>query len=93
MDRLFLKPKEAAELIGVVRTLFHQLVKGGVIPSCRVGKTIRIPVAALKAWAEAQVERPSTAAASRRSDENPFATSPLASPPFFMRRAGITVTL
>ena len=55
MEKLLLKPCEAAEALGVGRTLFYQLVKAGVIPSCRVGKSIRIPVAALKSWAEAQV--------------------------------------
>lgn len=54
MERLFLKPREAAEVISVGRTLFYQLVKSREIRSCRVGKTIRIPVAALKAWADSQ---------------------------------------
>ncbi len=54
MERLMLKPREAAEAVGIGRTLFYRLVKSGAIPSCRVGKAIRIPVAALKMWAEAQ---------------------------------------
>ena len=54
MEPLMLRPREAAEAVGVGRTLFYRLVKAGVIPSCRVGKSIRIPVAALRAWAEAQ---------------------------------------
>jgi excisionase family DNA binding protein len=61
MERLMLKPKEAAEAVGVGKTLFYRLVKAGVIPSCRVGRSIRIPVAALKAWAEAQT-KPQTVA-------------------------------
>ena len=58
MERLMLRPREAAEAVGVGRTLIYRLMKAGVIPSCRVGKAIRIPVAALKAWAEAQGNRP-----------------------------------
>ncbi|MDP2999601.1 MAG: helix-turn-helix domain-containing protein [Bryobacterales bacterium] len=54
IERLFLKPAEAATAIGVGRTSFYKLVKAGVIPSCRVGKSIRISVSALRAWAEAQ---------------------------------------
>lgn len=50
-----LKPREAAESVSIGRTLFYRLLKAGVIPSCRVGKSIRIPVAALRAWAAAQV--------------------------------------
>jgi excisionase family DNA binding protein len=57
VERLFIKPREAAEAVGIGRTLFYRLVKAGVIPSCRVGKSIRIPVAALKAWAEAQAKK------------------------------------
>jgi excisionase family DNA binding protein len=54
MEKLMLKPREAAAAVGIGRTLFYRLVKAGTIPSCRVGKSIRIPVAALRAWAEAQ---------------------------------------
>ncbi len=61
MERLMLKPKEAADAVGVGRTLFYRLVKAGVIPSCRVGKSIRIPVAALRAWAEAKGKQQDTA--------------------------------
>lgn len=59
MERLLLKPSEAAEALGVGRTLFYQLVKSGAIPSCRIGKTICIPVAALKAWADSQTSESS----------------------------------
>lgn len=61
MEKLLLKPKEAAEAVGVGRTLFYRLVKAGLIPSCRVGKSIRIPVAALRAWADARVSVQSAA--------------------------------
>ena len=55
MERLMLKPAEAAEAIGMGRTVFYRLVRAGLIPSCRVGKSIRIPVNALRQWAERQV--------------------------------------
>jgi len=50
-----LKPNEAAESIGMGRTAFYRLVKARAIPSGRVGKSIRIPVAALREWVEKQV--------------------------------------
>jgi excisionase family DNA binding protein len=56
MERLMLKPREAAEVIGIGRTQLYRLVKARIIPSCRVGNSIRIPVAALRAWVEAQSE-------------------------------------
>jgi excisionase family DNA binding protein len=58
MEKLMLKPKEAADAMALGRTLFYRLVRAGVIPSCRIGKSIRIPVAALKAWAAAQGKPP-----------------------------------
>ena len=63
MEKLMLKPREAAEAVGIGRTLLYRLVKAGRIPSCRVGKSIRIPVAALRAWAEAQSDQPACRAA------------------------------
>ena len=56
MERLMLKPSEAAEAIGVGRTQLYRLIKARIIPSCRIGNSIRIPVAALRAWAEAQLQ-------------------------------------
>jgi excisionase family DNA binding protein len=54
MERLLLKPIEAAEWIGVGRTQIYKLIRAKIIPSCRVGNSIRIPVAALRAWVESQ---------------------------------------
>jgi excisionase family DNA binding protein len=58
MEQLMLRPREAAEAVGVGRSLFYRLVKAGVIPSCKIGKCTRIPVAALKAWVDAQSKEP-----------------------------------
>lgn len=54
MEKLMLRPREAAEAVGVGRTVFYQLIRAGIIPSCRIGKSIRVPVAALRKWVEAQ---------------------------------------
>lgn len=56
MERLLLKPREAAESIGVGRTQLYKLVKAKIIPSCRVGNSTRIPVSALRAWVDRQAE-------------------------------------
>jgi excisionase family DNA binding protein len=55
MERLMLKPNEAAESIGMGRTAFYRLVKARLIPSCRIGKSIRIPVAALRDWVDGRI--------------------------------------
>jgi excisionase family DNA binding protein len=52
MEKLMLRPSEAAELIGVGRTTFYKLVKAKEIPTCLLGKSIRIPLAALRKWVE-----------------------------------------
>lgn len=53
IDRLMLKPAEAAEALGVGRTKLYQLVRANAIPYRLVGKSIRIPASALRNWAEA----------------------------------------
>jgi excisionase family DNA binding protein len=52
MERLFLKPAEAAELLGVGRTTVYTLIASGSLPAVRVGRSLRVPLAGLRAWAE-----------------------------------------
>lgn len=55
MDKLLLKPMEAAAVIGVGRSKMYELLSTGEIPSIRPGpRSIRIPVTALKQWVEDQ---------------------------------------
>jgi len=55
MERLLLKPTEAAEVIGLGRSKTYQLISSGVIPSVRIGKSVRVPVVALRNWIEQQL--------------------------------------
>ena len=48
---LFVRPAEAAKLIGVSRSKCYELIAAGQIPSRRFGSSIRIPLAALEAMA------------------------------------------
>ena len=50
MDRLLLRPAEAAETIGIGRSKVYELLASGDLPSIRVGGSIRVPVTALHAW-------------------------------------------
>ena len=50
MDKLLLTPEEAFDLIGVSRSYGFQLLAERSIPSIKVGRLRRIPVAGLKAW-------------------------------------------
>jgi len=51
MQCLMLRPREAAELIGVSRSKLYALIHAGEIPSKRLGKSIRIPSHELMRWA------------------------------------------
>ena len=58
MDRMLLRPTEAAETIGVGRSKIYELLASGELPSIRIGGSVRVPVDALRAWIDLQlVER------------------------------------
>ena len=50
MDKLLLRPVEAAEVIGVGRSKVYELMARGEIPSVRIDGGVRIPVDELKQW-------------------------------------------
>lgn len=56
MEKLLLKPTEAAEAIGLGRSKTYQLISSGIIPSVRIGKSVRVPIAALRNWIEQQLQ-------------------------------------
>lgn len=61
MDKLLLRPAEAADLLGVGRSKLYELLAGGVVPSVRLGRSLRIPADALRRWIEAMAPRLSPA--------------------------------
>jgi excisionase family DNA binding protein len=54
MEKIFAKPSEAAEALGLGLSKTYQLIANGTLPSVRIGKSIRVPVEALRRWAEDQ---------------------------------------
>ena len=50
MDRLLLRPDEAAEVLGVGRSKLYELLAAGDLPSVRIGRAVRVPVSALERW-------------------------------------------
>ena len=54
MERLLLRPTEAAESIGIGRSKVYELLASGELPSIRIGGSIRVPVDKLRAWIEAK---------------------------------------
>ena len=62
--RLMVRPVEAAAMMGLGRSKVYELIAAGVIPSVRIGKSVRIPMDALRHWIEAHtsgLEQHSTA--------------------------------
>ena len=51
---LAIRVSEAARLLDIGRSKCYDLIKTGVLPSIRVGKTVRVPLAALNAWVARQ---------------------------------------
>lgn len=52
MEKLLLRPAEAAEMIGVSRSKLYELMAEGALPSVTVGASRRVPVADLRAWVD-----------------------------------------
>lgn len=52
MEKLLLRPEEAAELIGIGRTKVFELMRTGQLESVRIGSSRRIPAFALLGYVE-----------------------------------------
>jgi excisionase family DNA binding protein len=50
MDKLLLRPNEAAELLGLGRSKLYELIAAGTIPALRVGRSLRVPLDGLRRW-------------------------------------------
>ena len=50
MERLLLKPLEAAEVLGIGRSLMYELIARGEIPSVRLGRCLRVSKESLQKW-------------------------------------------
>lgn len=48
LDPILLRPEEAARVLRVGRSKVYQLIQTGEVPSVKLGKSVRVPVAALR---------------------------------------------
>ena len=55
MNKLLLRPTEAADVLGISRSKVYALLATGELPGVRIGHSVRIPVSALERWLQAQV--------------------------------------
>jgi excisionase family DNA binding protein len=51
---LLLRVDEAAARLGLARSTVYQLLADGTLPVVRIGRAVRVPIAALDAWVAAQ---------------------------------------
>lgn len=50
MEKWLLKPSEAAQVLGIGRSLIYELIARGEIPSVRLGRCLRVPIESLQQW-------------------------------------------
>ena len=50
MDPILLKPSQVAQLLGLGRSKVYDLLSKQEIPSIKIGKAVRVPAEALRAW-------------------------------------------
>jgi excisionase family DNA binding protein len=55
VEKLLLTPKEVFQIIGVSRSKGYSLLQAKVIPSIRIGKSVRIPTQSLRQWVEHEI--------------------------------------
>ena len=60
MDKGLLKIEEAARMLSLGRSKTYQLVMEGAIPSIHIGRSRRIPVAALERWIDQRTQEAET---------------------------------
>ena len=58
MEKLLLRPAEVGEATGLGKSKTYELIAAGVIPSVRIGKSVRVPAARLRQWIEELQSKP-----------------------------------
>jgi excisionase family DNA binding protein len=52
VDKLLFTPREVAQLLGISRSSLYELLRRGEIASVRIGRSRRVPRAALSAFVD-----------------------------------------
>jgi len=66
MDKLLLRPEEAAGQLGIGRSKLYALLAAGELPCVRLGHSVRVPAAALREWVEERAAAAQVHVARRR---------------------------
>ena len=57
LPRLALRPREAAQALGISKRLLWTLTNQGAVPHLRLGRTVVYPVDALRKWLADQAQK------------------------------------
>lgn len=68
--QIAMRPVEAADLLGIGRSKVYEMVGAGVIPSVRIGASVRIPLESLRAWIARQTDDAAQVELSARLDRH-----------------------
>jgi excisionase family DNA binding protein len=50
MEKLLMRPTEAANALGLGRSKIYELIANRAIPSVRIGRSVRVPIEELRQW-------------------------------------------
>jgi excisionase family DNA binding protein len=54
MDAILIRAEEAGKLLGLGRSKVYEMLASGELPVVRVGRSVRVPVEALREWVARQ---------------------------------------
>ena len=55
-EQILLRPSEAATRLALARSTLYLLIASGELPVVRIGRAVRLPLAALDEWVEKRTE-------------------------------------
>jgi len=55
MERLLLRAEEVQEALGLGRSKVYEMMATGVLPTVRIGRSVRVPADALRDWIAARI--------------------------------------
>ena len=56
MDQVLLRIDEVSQALGIGRSQAYALCASGVLPVVRIGRSVRVPAEALRAWVRAHTQ-------------------------------------
>lgn len=76
MEPLTLTVIDAARALGISRTKAYAMARSGELPTFRIGRAVRVPIAELRAWIASRSRMPREAAFPENHDGTRISASP-----------------